>query len=217
MSDIAQNTTIIEDGKDLLLSQLKGKTYYEALLSAFLTPLQSIEDDIFEIRNHQALDNAENDMLDKWGELVGISRQGRLDPEYLIQIKAKIAINISKGTIEEVASIFNLITGATHTEVFERFPREVALFCNADLGSAESLVTPPFGYSLATDVSGYGEGHYATTTSTDAAYLFGIMDRVLAAGYRIGDISYLPEITPFSYSGSSYGAGYGEGAYATSL
>ena len=217
MSDIVQNTTIADDAKALLISQFKGKEKFEALVGALVSPLQTAEDDLFAIRYQQKLDYATGDMLDKWGEMVGITRQGRLDPEYLIQIKAKIAINVSTGTINEVADIFNLITGATHTEVFERFPREVAIFTDADLSTSEFLVSPPFGYSLSLAASGYGVGHYATTAGVDAAYLFGIMDRVLAAGYRIGDISYLPSVTPFAYSDSSYGAGYGVGAYATSL
>lgn len=218
MANIVKNTTIQTDGIDLLLSQLRGKDNFEAFISCFLSVLQAAEDDVFQIRYAQKLDDAYGDMLDKWGEMVGISRQGRADDEYRIQIKAKIAINISKGTIDEVASIFNLLTGATHTEVFERFPREVSLFSNADLDDEEFLVDPPFGYSGNPDVAGYGEGHYATTISADLAYLLAIMDRVLAAGYRIGTISYVPGgATPFGYSGNPDVAGYGAGAYATSI
>lgn len=218
MADIVQNTTIQEDAKDLLLSQLKGKERVEAFLSALLAPAQTIENDIFEIRRQQKLNEAELDMLDKWGERVGISRQGRSDVEYLIQIKAKIAINVSRGTIEDVVRVFNLLTGATHSEVFERFPREVSLFCNADLSSDETLVTPFFGYSGATGAAGYGAGHYATTSyAVDAAYLYAIMDKVLSAGYRIGTLSYVPEVAAFGYSGSSSARGYGVGAYSTSI
>lgn len=217
MADIVQNSQIINDGLDLVISQLRDKEKFEALLSAFLDSLQTAENDIFQIRGVQKLDNASSDMLDKWGEIVGQSRQGRTDEEYLIAIKAKIAINVSKGTIEEVASIFNMLTGATHTEVYERFPREVSLFCNADLGGSSSYIDPPFAYSGSLVGAGYGTGHYATTEEASAAYLLAIMDKVLAAGYRIGSISYLPEVAPFAYSGSAYGSGYGSGAYATSI
>ena len=217
MADIVQNTQVVSDGIDLVISQLRDKEKFEALLSAFLASLQTVENDIYEIRDHQKLDNATEDLLDKWGEIVGISRQGRDDDEYLIQIKAKIAINVSKGTIEEVANIFNMLTGATHTEIFERFPREVSLFCNADLAGTQSYIDPPFAYSGSLVGDGYGIGHYATTASASEAYLLAIMDKVLAAGYRIGTISYLPSVAPFAYSGSTYGDGYGVGAYSTSI
>lgn len=218
MADIVKNSTIQSDGIDLLLSQLRGKEKFEAFISCFLSVFQSIENDIFEIRNSKKLDNAYGDMLDKWGEMVGIRRQSRADPEYLRQIKAKIAINVSKGTIDEVANIFNLLTGATRTDVFERFPREVSLFSDADFSGVQTLVEPVFGYSGDPDAEGYGDGHYATTAANDFAYLLSMMDKVLAAGYRIGTISYVPGSAPaFGYSGSSSALGYGAGAYATSI
>jgi hypothetical protein len=216
MANIDENLQIAEGATDLLLSQLKDKPNLEALLQSLVVPFQDLESDIFEIRRQQNLDAASDDMLDKWGEMVGITRQGRDDDEYRIQIKAKIAINISKGTIDEVADIFNLLTGATTTYVFEHYPREVSLFCNADLGSQLTITDPPFGYDGHPDVEGYGSGAYATDAGADADYLYNIMDDVLCAGYRIGDILYLPEVEPFAYAGGT-GLGYGEGAYATSL
>lgn len=218
MADIIKNDDIAGDATGLLETQLKGKEKVEALLTSLVLPMQDAEDDIFDIRNGSKLDNATGDMLDQWGALVGISRQGRGDSEYLRLIKAKIAINISKGTINEVADIFNLLTGSNYTEVYELFPREVSLFTWADLGAVFSSAEVPFAYYGSFVGAGYGVGAYGTDIVFDASYLYSVMDDVLCAGYRIGDITYLDaDLVPFAYLGSGIGSGYGVGSYTTIL
>ncbi len=234
MADIEKNDDMAGDATDLLETQLKGKEKVEALLSALVLPIQDAEDDIFEIRNRSQLDNATGDMLDQWGALVDLTRQGRADSEYLRLVKAKIAINISKGTINEVADIFNLLTTATHTDVYEVFPRQVDLFCNADLSTYLSSDEESFAFDGGTDGAGFGDlfdtsvgGVWATLASiVDAGWFYSVMDKVLCAGYRIGAIIYLPDSTgdAFEFDGGSDGDGFGSlsdsdlgGSWATIL
>ena len=115
---------------DRLASQFKTKTRIKGLVTNLIRPLDNIEDELFRILNFRWVDTATGVQLDGMGEIVGERRKGRTDEAYRLAIRTKIAINISKGTPEEVIAIFGLLTGSTDTRIYEYFPGVVEIYGN---------------------------------------------------------------------------------------
>jgi hypothetical protein len=77
------------------------------------------------------LDSAYGPHLDVLGRIVGELRNGRTDPSYRTAIQAKILLNKSSGTIEEIYAIFALLLAvnnlAATMRVQEFYPKALAL------------------------------------------------------------------------------------------
>lgn len=79
-----------------------------------------------QLDTERRLTNAFGAQLDVLGDIVGEAREGDLDDEYRPRISAKILLNNSSGTAEELYAIFDLIKPATSTMAL--YPYEPAAF-----------------------------------------------------------------------------------------
>jgi len=101
-----------EQMRRLLLSQDRDKPNILALARAIATGLQTVEDDLFDLPLSTSLALGTGDALDKLGAIVGEARLGLDDDAYRRFIGAKILVNRSEGTPEELLAIFRIITGS---------------------------------------------------------------------------------------------------------
>jgi len=82
-----------------------------ALLGSYLKQLQDLEDACWQLFTLRFLSVAENEALEKWGRLVGESRNGDSDDFYRVRITIRIAVNRSRGNMADLRKIALLVFG----------------------------------------------------------------------------------------------------------
>lgn len=106
---LTKKTDAVEEGLARLLGQYQGKPILEGLLSAFLEQLQLTEDMLFQLLEARLPADSDDTItgvhLDTLGRLLGQPRNGRSDAEYLKWLRARILVNRSSGTPDEMLSI----------------------------------------------------------------------------------------------------------------
>ncbi len=126
--------THTEDAKKRLLHQYKGRPNLEALIDALGgQQIQDIENALHGLYRRLNIDDQEETQLDRIGSIVGQNRFDFDDTVYRLWIKAKIAQNISDGTIERILDIWRLISGRDRVQLMENYPAEVALWTDTEL------------------------------------------------------------------------------------
>ena len=120
---------VAEQFRRLLLAQDRDKPNTLALASAIGAALQSVEDDLFNLPLATSLRLATGDALDRVGAIVGEARLGLDDGPYRRFIGAKILVNQSEGTPEELLAIFRIITGTPDCFHYDMPPGGFAMFC----------------------------------------------------------------------------------------
>ena len=73
---------------------------------------QAIEDAYWQILTEFGVDTAVGWALDVLGRIVGEPRQGALDNDYRLRVRARIRVNRSDGTIEDVIEVVRLLIGS---------------------------------------------------------------------------------------------------------
>lgn len=119
---ITQKTTHVEEALDNLLSQFKGKPNIEALISLLASQIQELENAAFQIVEDTTLTAAVGDQLDGWGRIFDQPRNGQVDATYRTFLQAKTRIIRSRGTIEDLIEILDLLTGGTMSIELSEFP-----------------------------------------------------------------------------------------------
>lgn len=94
--------------KSLIDYYENGETTYN-FVKAFLEEVSNIYDLAENVLNSRDIDTATGKELDYIGFLVGELRQSRSDEDFRVGIKLRIAINTSKGTVEDIIRILNLL------------------------------------------------------------------------------------------------------------
>jgi hypothetical protein len=178
---------------DLLVTQFRGKPNIEALISAFVAPIQRLEDSLCQLLHERSLPVGEQpatavgEQLNVIGRIVGFrDRSGRSDADYLRLIQAMILANRSNGTVEEFINITILVTGISTGIVIQR--QNVATL----------LVRPTGGVIL-----------------PDAAdFLMRFLARSVSGGIRM-ILEFFPQLESltFAFSGGT-GLGFGDGGFA---
>lgn len=120
---IEENLDHADEALALLLQQYKGKEKIEALLSCYMAEIQELETVFHDLYTAFKLDDAVGDQLDILGKTVGEQRKDRDDDTYRIFVRARIAVNKSKGTIEELLNILRIISAGTFTYTLTEYPR----------------------------------------------------------------------------------------------
>lgn len=111
-------TDHLDKGLSALIEQYKESTNLKALLSSFVSRAQGLEDVSYDVLVKRSIDNAEGVQLDDIGAVVNQPREGEDDNVYRVRLRARIKVNISEGTVENLIVILNLITG-TSIEVID--------------------------------------------------------------------------------------------------
>lgn len=117
--------TIREDGLELRITQWQEKPRLEALIAAFLEEVQALEDGVWQIFASRFLDDAEGSQLEAIGRLVGQPRIGDDDEEFRLYIKARIAVNRSHGTADDVMRVADVLLAGTVWEYEELYPATI--------------------------------------------------------------------------------------------
>ena len=92
-----------------LIEQFKNKPDLEALIRSYLLQLQDVEDALFEIILERNLDVAVGVQLEAIGGIVQQPRTTSDDERFRTAIRARIAINLSNATPEDVIKVASLL------------------------------------------------------------------------------------------------------------
>lgn len=103
--------THVEDAQNLLLEQFKNSTTLHALLASYTKQIQTAEDGINPLVLSRDINVAVGVPLDALGEAVGIARNGLGDEVYRLFIRAKILVNKSSGTGDNLIAIVRQMSG----------------------------------------------------------------------------------------------------------
>ena len=111
MSDVTRESD--HAGKMLArLGEEFRKPRIQAILSAEAAQYQAIEDAYWQLLTEFGVDTATGHALDVLGRIVGEPRQGALDADYRLRVRARIRVNRSDGTIEDIIEVVRLLIGS---------------------------------------------------------------------------------------------------------
>jgi hypothetical protein len=111
MGDVAHE--LDHAGKMLArLAEEFRKPRIQAILIAEAAQYQAIEDAFWQLLVERGVDTAVGNALDVLGRIVGEPRQGALDADYRLRVRARIRVNRSDGTIEDVIDVVRLLIGS---------------------------------------------------------------------------------------------------------
>lgn len=100
-----------EEGSGFLLEQFRDSEIIGALVGAALKQLDILEAEILRMREAMSLENAPRSMLELVAKIVGQECTG-FDTEALrLWIRARIAVNRSRGTIEDLFQLVRILVG----------------------------------------------------------------------------------------------------------
>jgi len=105
---VAKNTDH-EGAVRRFIEQFKSKPDLETLARIYLRQIQDLEDATFEVILERDLDNAVGVQLETIGKIVGQVRTTPDDDRYRTAIRARIAINLSDATAEDVIKVAKLL------------------------------------------------------------------------------------------------------------
>lgn len=121
---VTLKTTHTTEAIGRLITQFKGSSRLHALIKSYVDQIQELEIAAYTLLTDRAIDTAEGAQLDGIGEIVGLRRGGLTDDEYRVRLAVQIRLNLSSGTIEDIAYVGNLITGDI-VEINEYFPATI--------------------------------------------------------------------------------------------
>lgn len=133
MTFLATEKTNVEDtGVNLFIEIYKDKAKFEAWLRSYLSEVQALETAVWEVINERAFPNAIGQQLTNIGKIVGQGRTTSDDVNFLIDVKAKIATNISKGLPDNLLELTRillpvLVSGSDDYTLTEYFPAQVVI------------------------------------------------------------------------------------------
>lgn len=92
-----------------LCELFKAKANIRALITLWCGPIQAFEDVMYQVLTERTVDIAIGVQLDMLGVIVGQPRGGLSDDDYRRYIRARIRVNRSNGTINQILAIVRLI------------------------------------------------------------------------------------------------------------
>lgn len=91
------------------MTQALRKPRAEAVMRALVKPLDEIEGVLFKFFELMDPDAQTGHPLERIGKLVGVLREGMGDSEYRVRIKAKIRMGLSRGTVNDIIEVVQLL------------------------------------------------------------------------------------------------------------
>lgn len=113
-----------------LITILKETTVQDLIEAIATTSNQAVDEATVAVIDARTLDGATGVQLDLIGTVVGQPRNGLSDDaDYRLRLRARIAINRSGGTAEDILSAVDLLITSSQTlELREEFPAALTLF-----------------------------------------------------------------------------------------
>jgi hypothetical protein len=141
-----------------------GLPRFSVIVTALLTELQELEDALMAIPPGRDLDQADEARLLVLGRIVGERRLGRALEAFRLGIRARIAVNSSRGLIGHVQALFDLLRSA-----------DTATFATLAGSSLISAITdtPPTS-AEATQIQGYVQAASAISYRTEIVWVPGV-------------------------------------------
>jgi len=164
---------------DRLITQYKNKTNIEGVIKSFSTQIQELENVLFQVLDDTWVSTSTGQQLDNLGVLLNQSRGSLDDDDYRALLLITISKYNSETTIEDIISIFNVLTNSDSISLGEIFPAEISL---------NSLNPDPL--------------------VTDASFITNAILQAKAAGIKISSISY-SLTGYFGFDGDTNACGFG--------
>ncbi|SRR5579875_1859615 len=176
-------TNHVQQGLARLLTQYQNSPNFQGLITALISPIQTIENALVDMNTLRYLPNAFGQQLDNIGVIVGLPRPpGTPDNIYIQLLLGQIKENISQGQPEQVIQVFELFTQTGFLIFYEGQNCEFLV---------ESAWIPP---------------DQATVDR-----VIGILQNTAPAGVRCDGIVSFDSQMAFAYDGNLPGAGYDDG------
>jgi len=118
----------VERALALLIEEFKRREYIVDVVSIFAGRAQEVENAMSDLLVFRSIDTAYDATLDIIGEIVGQGRGGRTDVEFRAAIRARIQINASSGTPDQMSTALQFFTNASQVRLIESFPGAVRMF-----------------------------------------------------------------------------------------
>ncbi len=115
----------VGDALGRLIIQYKGKPRMEGMLSALVSPIQDLENAIWEVLTETNVSSAQAGQLDVLGRIVGEARRGRDDATYARWIRARIRANRSAGRPEDFFAILDALFPGSTTQILDFHPNVI--------------------------------------------------------------------------------------------
>lgn len=197
---------------DRLLQQYKESSRLRGTINDLAAHTQIAETTFFDLIESRFISTSAGIQLDRIGELVGLVRpSGMSDANYRPLLYAQIGRNNSQGFIEQIISVFKLITQADKANLQELFPAAIMVMTSNEIDS--SLVNLLYEFSqsvicagLRCDHIGYwataGDGPFSLAGApNDGSGLGDSTDSTI--GGTLGAL-YVPTIPEFVIAGNGY-------------
>lgn len=123
----SQITDHLQAAKDRLRQMFKGQSGMEGLLDLMDSEIQVLENVFFDLMESRSLYVAEGTVLDGWGLLLNTSRNGLNDDDYRLILLGQVAVNVSRGTPEDLINVFKLFTRPQYVSLLEVYPANLQL------------------------------------------------------------------------------------------
>lgn len=119
---VAFKLTHVAEGLDDLIGQFKGKPNFEAWISSFLEEIQELENAAAQVSLLKSIADSSNIQLDDIGDTVGQPRGTLDDVNYRAAIRARVLINKSGGTGDDILGVLIAFLAAQTGIDFEFIP-----------------------------------------------------------------------------------------------
>lgn len=140
MAEIVEQITDYDTHVGRFVEQLKDKPMFDALAKSYLDEVQELENALYEIILERLLENAVGAQLTNIGKIVGAPRTTDNDVDYKSQVRAKIAINLSDGTPEDIITVMALIVGHENFHIKEEPGMQLRVVLHEPLVITPSIV-----------------------------------------------------------------------------
>ena len=210
MSNLEQINDHIIQAENHLISQYKNKTNIDNVIVIFGQQIQELEDMFFDLLLERYLATAIGEQLDMLGDLLNQDRLGLSDDNYRVLLYNKIAEYNSEGAIEDIISIFKIVSGSERVELSELGIAAFALTgFNANPITDTSLIVNsvenakaagvkvdhiilttdiPFGFEETSDALGFGDGEFSELIYAPAEFVFLGSILTFAGGFGVGGL-----------------------------
>lgn len=166
---LTPKTTHLEEALAQLAEQFHGKPEPGTVLAPFVGEVQTLETVLTSTIDAVALAYAEGAQLDGIGKIVGEAREGREDEAYRSAIGARILLNNSSGTIEDLIGLTRALLGDVAVQVVEVQPAHFELIIAGSVPASPPEWAPLTPYAVGDKVSNFGNAYEATLAGTSGS------------------------------------------------
>ena len=168
-----------------LAEVIKTQPNFLALLASLVTQVQDLETALQQLNTLRGLPTATGGQLDVIGEILTQPRAGLSDGDYRDFLSARILLNQSSGTVDQILTIFALVTTGTLT-LTEWPPAAFELQLQGQALTADTLAVLLAILRQARAAGVKGELHWTAYPEADTFTLDGTPAQSLDAGHLTG-------------------------------